>query len=252
MYFTANGQNDLSAKPTLWVTDGTSPGTLNYLPNSVEPRFLKTVNNELYFGTGKWNNQDIGFWKTDGTSTVQLSSIIRPATGQYLSYNGNIYFKAQRDLHSTNPSGKDFEHWVTDGTVAGTHLLSATYNSLDPELGDRSSNYLGYNGNVYFLDHRLGVNTLMKYEASPNSVANVPEKEKVRIYPNPSKDVFTIDMESRLIDKVVVKNIYGKTVLILNSQSNKIDLSEFSSGYYFINGHTKKGQYFVSPLVLKK
>ncbi len=157
VFFTAN---DGLKGMELWVTDGTSSGTVmlkDIAPGlrSSHPMDLKVSGDKLYFTA---NNLDFGreLWVTDGTTTgthlvADLSSgpsdspiySMTPTSGGLLflsSYNGPLIFtngeKTEKisDVSSSYISssaggkgffisGTDNNLWETDGTYSGTHLL---------------------------------------------------------------------------------------------------------------------------------
>ena len=56
--------------------------------------------------------------------------------------------------------------------------------------------------------------------------------EKVKVYPNPSNDgIFTIEKE---LKKVQVVDLNGKLVFQKNRVAERIDLSEFQQGIYYL------------------
>ena len=73
---------------------------------------------------------------------------------------------------------------------------------------------------------------------------NINEKtniSEVKIYPNPSSGIFNIQSDSE-IKTVSVTNVIGEEIYKSN-QIGIIDLSEYSSGLYFVTIHTKGGIY---------
>jgi hypothetical protein len=72
------------------------------------------------------------------------------------------------------------------------------------------------------------------------------EKEKFRIYPNPSNHILNIQMENSISEfEVIITDITGKVIFRMENEK-QIDISEFSNGFYFITipelNHTEKIQ----------
>ena len=81
---------------------------------------------------------------------------------------------------------------------------------------------------------------------SNTSVKSIIKNNKVRIYPNPTKDFLNIeigDFDPNELIKMNITNIGGKEVLQRTeiSQNEIVNISEFENGIYFINVETKNG-----------
>ena len=61
------------------------------------------------------------------------------------------------------------------------------------------------------------------------------EKSFAKIYPNPTKDIITVEAE-RAIDKIIITNSLGQEIeeVITNVSQVRIDLSTYASGVYFV------------------
>ena len=84
-------------------------------------------------------------------------------------------------------------------------------------------------GNNLFIDD---VNTSL---ASTTGINNM--SSKLSIYPNPAKDIFTIEGSYKSVD---VFDILGNLVLSSEAMLN-IDVSELSNGIYMLNINTENG-----------
>lgn len=84
-------------------------------------------------------------------------------------------------------------------------------------------------------------------------ITSVNEKQfgELRVYPNPVKDYFKIDLEEK-IDSVEVFDNMGRKIMVLRDvlSSGNIDLTSLPQGVYIVNVHTAKG--VVSTRVLKE
>jgi len=75
---------------------------------------------------------------------------------------------------------------------------------------------------------------------SPLEVENIhPLREDFLIYPNPAKTSFFIEGQSE-IEKVLIFNCFGKLIKTYSSQPS-YEISEFSSGIYYVKIGTKNG-----------
>ncbi len=70
------------------------------------------------------------------------------------------------------------------------------------------------------------------------------EKIQVTLFPNPAFDKLTIDMEISLVEKIVISMANGKTVnKILAPMNNTIDVSNLSSGTYYLTIYSGKTRF---------
>jgi hypothetical protein len=78
----------------------------------------------------------------------------------------------------------------------------------------------------------------------------IQELQELNVFPNPSQNVFYINA-SQEIKNVSVFTINGKRILQdnLNSTFSRIDLTDFSSGIYFVEVQTEKGEMIRRKLV---
>jgi len=116
----------------LWVTDGTSVGTqllstFHQYPGSSELTEMKPIGTKMYF-RAKDDTHGIEPWVTDGTNsgTILLKDIVSGSTGSspkgFSEVTNGVVF-ATNGGGGTDP---DYEElWLTNGTTAGTSLLSA-------------------------------------------------------------------------------------------------------------------------------
>lgn len=159
LYFSANdGINGVE----LWVTDGTTAGTLMLKDintsgdsnpgrianlthrNTITFRNFTEFNGKLYFSANDGIKGD-ELWVTDGTTAgTQMLKDIRPgglggAPCEFTEYNGKLFFNA-------NDGTNGAELWVTDGTTAGTQMLIDINSSGDSD----PFGFTEYNGKLYF------------------------------------------------------------------------------------------------------
>jgi ELWxxDGT repeat protein/VCBS repeat-containing protein len=165
-YFTAD---DGDHGRELWVTDGTSDGTLMVKDiragvDSSEPTELTEFNGELFFiADDGVNGQEL--WKTDGTTTgTVMVHDIHSGEGYQYPYGDGPLQSFPRDLTVSNgklffgaeDSANGSELWMTDGTSSGTVLVKDIHEgSFTDDYGTypNSSNPLelvDVNGTLFF------------------------------------------------------------------------------------------------------
>ncbi|MEE9407585.1 MAG: ELWxxDGT repeat protein [Polaribacter sp.] len=237
----------------LWRTDGTSavqvkdirPGSGG--SNGSFPSLLTDHNGVLYFyATDGTNGGEL--WKSDGTEagTVMVKDIYNGVGSSNISglgsFGNHILFGA-RDV-----VGSNVELWKSDGTETGT-VLFQDINPTTDNNGSRGSSpkdFFVANNNMYFSanDGTSGYE-LWKLEQSALSVENekINSLINVNVYPNPSSDIINLKMDNQQIKSVKVFNLMGKQVLNISNKKleiNKINVSQLSSGMYFLMLETEK------------
>jgi len=74
-------------------------------------------------------------------------------------------------------------------------------------------------------------------------INEVPENAIINIYPNPSRDIIYIDSNTEKTLSLKIKNMNGREVFSLpetaGSETQAIDLANFSSGIYFLEIYFK-------------
>lgn len=109
----------------LWITDGTTAGTLvlDSAPNTTGATYSAGIEfgGQYYFSKFETSTGS-ELWKTDGTViNTKMVKDINPGTtssaaNSFVPYNGKLYFIATDDASGA-------EVWRTDGTLLGTQLL---------------------------------------------------------------------------------------------------------------------------------
>ena len=74
----------------------------------------------------------------------------------------------------------------------------------------------------------------------PDPISEV-DNTTIKLYPNPVRDYLTIESEYT-IEALVIYDLTGKMVKEIKQISNKIDLSELSTGYYLLRVTTSEGE----------
>jgi len=133
VYFDGLDYVNSSSHPNLWVTDGTSAGTVELtvsgaFSGGLAPSNMTTFGNKIVF-EGTDSNQKRNLWVTDGTAagTVELN-----VAGENVTYGGLFtasaiepYFTVYKGMvlfEGVDSSG-NYGLWTTDGTSGGTKEL---------------------------------------------------------------------------------------------------------------------------------
>lgn len=122
---------DLHAFPSLWLTDGTSPGTVELASFQIPlrpPTDLTALGNKVLFAEG---SSETNLWVTDGTSTGTSELNVISIYGQPLETPSDLTVFGNKVLFS-GFGGDGANLWVTDGTVAGTSelIVSGSYTGV--------------------------------------------------------------------------------------------------------------------------
>lgn len=145
----------------LWVTDGTTGGTLLVKTLETEPFEFDifspvTFLDKLYFAHRK------SLWSSDGTAagtnvvaTIPVSSVVGDgAIGTITPMQGKLYFLATSDAAGREP-------WVSDGMTAGTKLLrDIRVGALGSSMPSKNAAYFQeWKGQTLFVANDGGANT---------------------------------------------------------------------------------------------
>lgn len=240
LYFQAtNGSSGYE----LWKSDGTSGGTVlvkdiqSGAGSSTPSGIFATTINLFFVANDGVNGMEL--WTSDGTtggtslvkdinsgaasSTSSTTTFVRAGTGI-------VYFAANDGVNGT-------EFWRTLGSAGNTTLMA----DINPAAGSSSpANMLIIGNNVYF-SATNGTTGIEPWKFDPLAAGiNEVSKEAIsfNVYPNPCKDVLNFKSSEEKLTVRIYSTI-GQLVYI-NSFNNgtaknyTIDISEFSSGIYFV------------------
>lgn len=83
--------------------------------------------------------------------------------------------------------------------------------------------------------------------SSTLSVNDLSFDNKILITPNPIYDVFTIELENEILDKVVIYNDLGQQVKLI--YSNEVNISNLNTGVYYIKITCKSGKFATKKII---
>lgn len=88
-----------------------------------------------------------------------------------------------------------------------------------------------------------------KFTNSPLAL-NKLDPEQIKIHPNPCTSFLFINTSEVVINQITIYNIYGQSVKTIDTNFEKINISELSSGLYFVKVHS--GYSISTQKVIKK
>ncbi len=168
---------------------------------------------------------------TNGTAKIDASSLMKIIYRK--SEKANLIFAVNFNTDNTNariafPKGGT---WYE--IISGEKL----------EVSNQTVNYPMTPGQtVIFSDNEDDVETATA-DIMPKSEINLT------VYPNPCSEFITIDTKEKIQD-ISILNISGQKVKTLETNQNKFDISDLTSGIYFVIVKTEKNQ-AVKKLVKK-
>jgi len=234
---------------SIYSDEYTDPAVINYNPGWSQSTIWSEVqyegNNTMRYDNLNYQGIDFGsnpidasgmdylhfdYWTLDGTqfranvitgATGEKAFIINPATQlEWVSVDVPVsYFTGLGlDLSVVNQFKFDTETFDGDGQGGA------------PNASQGFSNARFYVDNIYF------------YQGMPMSTSNL-ELSELKVYPNPSQDVWNIKTNSIIINAVQVYDILGNQVISMNPSSSQavIDASRLSSGVYIAKIGTEHG-----------
>ena len=141
----------------LWITDGTSAGTILISDSTDYDGFVSLntaaiVNNALIFYTYNASKGKYALWRSDGTSagTYPIQNLGKNAFDnaallpKMVSYNGKVIFAGYGSKHGNEP-------WETDGTEEGTTMIK---DIVAGNMGSLPVQFTAYNNKIYFITER--------------------------------------------------------------------------------------------------
>jgi ELWxxDGT repeat protein len=227
-----------------WFTDGTTANTklvkdINVGAGSSSPEFLFIYNKHLFASLNDGNSDDdyTDFYRIDATSTVLPVQLV-----SFKATRGDgavkLDWTTATEINSSNfviQRSIDGIHFSDIGTVnaSGTSTVEKSYWYNDEQ-------YLAAGADVLF--YRLQLNDKDgKVSYSQVQTVRLNEANILQTYPNPVRNELTIVFgnSSSASALVTITDVNGKQVYLqkfstANSHLQKIDVSRFSRGTYFV------------------
>lgn len=189
-------------------------------------------------------NLEVGVYKFD--MNVSYTNIV-DAWGEV--YIGSIAPVQHSDYTGDKQILKAYNTWGCPSILSYNGLAASSGCSEEAIPGQFEITTAG----LYYVLFRTGGNTY-----GPNgivvdniSVSSVPtasvdqdyENNNLKIYPNPTDNIWNISVESLNMNSIILNNAFGKTIntYIPEQTSFSIDASNLDSGVYFVTIQTDKG-----------
>ena len=229
-YYTLDSGSD---SVDLWRTDGTANGTtlVDTDPTTTDPNYpsgFTEIGGRVYFAANRAVTGRELFAITP-TGSITLAANINPGNADsnprdFLEYNGKIYFRADDGTHG-------IELWSYDLTNFTASLVD------DIEVGSGSSSPVPryvFNDVMYIDAFRSDVGREPFMYQDPTLSTNSPkEVNSFKLYPNPATEAFEIASQIP-VETVTITDISGKVVKQFNEALNQYNVTDITSGIYFI------------------
>jgi hypothetical protein len=145
---------------------------------------------------------------------------------------------------------------VTINGVGGFLGIPKAVNGTELTSPDQAPESVSYfvsfedDGNIMVLDIEAGVGVWWRFKMAYMGPVGVSEIENTNFntFPNPAMDYISVDEEFQLLQ---IYNTNGSQVFEVQKNQNQINVSDLSSGVYFIQMQTMEGQFKQSKFVKK-
>ncbi|NHN24279.1 T9SS type A sorting domain-containing protein [Flavobacterium jejuense] len=252
--------NDGAVGKELWVTDGTTAGTVLFsnllTPGDSNPEEFTVVNNLLFF---RANGTTVGeelfaTYGVSGNLNTFLVKDILPFAGsskpRFLNeYNNELIFTADETAIFA------YDLWVSNGTQPGTIKISPPIAPNVGPLTDNGRNFTKVNNSLFFTaSFNSNGNELWKLTATNLSTSEFDLLNELKVYPNPTDDLVTIQFQNDFKGSYSLFNQLGKQILThtINSLETQISLEKCTSGMYLLVLSSDNGEQIQTYKILKK
>jgi hypothetical protein len=130
-------------------------------------------------------------------------------------------------LYATNPGGDPL---VYEQCFDATNNPNLSCIFVD-DVANCNTNWLGKDATSYYVSSQQECDSLQNDEFITNSFT---------IYPNPVNDMLFIKKNNNIIQKIVVYDVMGKTVIDQNGTIAQIDFSNITNGLYLVKITSEK------------
>lgn len=179
--------------------------------------------------------RDTGGVSSNNTASDIATQELMTCTGLYSPLQTNLSYAYSSDYMPFEAKGYTITGFYEYLRSENEHTVNDTFANLDPvyvfNVGKAA---------VGALQH-FAVATTTNNLLSANETSVQKSGEGIRIYPNPAKDLVTLEFEQKVKQfKVEVNDMAGNTVLNLENQE-KINTSGLKNGVYTFTIKTDKG-----------
>jgi len=205
---------------------------------------------QTYPGNGTYTitlflNDSLNNCSSTITNTISITNAPCIATANFsMAKDTTVLPSIVWNAFPTYPANVSSVVWNWGDNTSSTglypsHTYSATgfYNiCLTVSVSCGSSTTTCINQNIFKSSNNMQMATVNVLSASPTGLAkNNVLADAIRIYPNPVKDVLTIESDAADLNISII-DIYGKTVYsgTRSSADSKLDVQNLNSGIYFV------------------
>lgn len=207
-----------SYRSNLYVSDGTSEGTIK-IPNVtlVNNQFTSLNNKVYFFGNSIQYGQEL--WSSDGTQNgTQIVKDLNPGSGSSVgTYYDKLYTVNGKIVFSAGVSQTQ-ALYTSDGTSDGTILLqNISYNYQLPEYENAITNKLLYfvNGALWITDATLGGTKSL--DGQINNIKTIVPFEN-KLYINTTTETYVVDENDQVS---ILNNNFGIKLEVVCTSSNR-------------------------------
>ncbi len=210
------------------VTNSYDPNIKDVYPMNVAPGFNDWLTYTVQF-------QNLGNAPAYNIRIADtLDNLLNPETYRVLAQSHTVNTTLNKNIISFKFNDIMLPDSASDpkGSVGFVQYKIKPYSPL--AKGDKIKNtayiYFDYNPAV------VTNTTQNKCVQSSNSVIQTVNNTMFKVYPNPSKGVFTIESNAKIYSQFLIYDIYGKLLkkIAIKSQSTIVDIQELANGIYFV------------------
>ena len=236
LYFRAVLKDDNDIESDLFVSDGTTSGTMKVeikdLPElNSKPRYLTIINNELYmygiYSGASWLGL-YGLLKLD-QNTGKLIAVLDNEQIENEDYGQNLM--VYNDSLCFLAGGGNI--WITDGISQAYQDVPLSYEDQDL----RTSYFISTDGKLFFISSHPNYGQELFVLSNESLINGTIENEifsKANVFPNPTNKYISFDLGNSKKDLEVYDNMGRLAISKVNILSSKINIESLSDGIYHI------------------
>lgn len=267
--------DDFAPFSTVWVPTSTGAHTIqavaysttNEVANSVEisvnveGKDYTDLTGDIYFlknvETGKYlqatGTTSLTSTFNKGHENTQWTFVKAGSTGKY-----NIDSESWRGILRFVGSTGGVIHTTTNPpNTVSDKLCSVEYDAVNKNYGFVAAGKFLYHdsNNTISLSTNTDNRSRWIVESTTLSTDNLPQNlPTIKVYPNPTKNNFTIELSGFEKAEIVIHDILGKVVCRRAATSNKLEIKnqgQFKPGIYFIKVATGNQRFDVKKLIIE-
>lgn len=181
---------------------------------------------------------DIGC--ADSTAAVMR---VFPQPDTPVIQGNNFVLGRSNQIYQVNPSaGTFYSWWVQGGTLQsgnGTPQINVVWdNGTVGKLRVVATTVFGCVGDT--VEFTVGI--------SPVGIDEFTQKQGITVYPNPTKDIITVE-SPETVTQVVCRDVLGREVLLEAIEGNRYSTASLTNGFYTVEVITIQGIGYVNKLI---